>query len=250
MIGCISIAFGLSRSQDRDVLLVDEIRNSIYQMSPQRPFVTFDMKLTCDDINCLNNLRIDIYDEYDNYGNLDSFNDALNTFLKSLGNEIEASNTATSLILNLVNQVLVASGKETAWITLRASPKSTAFDIPRWHTDGYFYNLDVEERDEQYKVIIVLKGPQTLFYDLPSDMREMFNVLCLRDDRDALAQMLDITQSTSAQLYHGAIFIVGADYSAVHSEPAIHEDRLFLSILPGSKKQIEELYNRWHPAEG
>lgn len=233
--------------------LRDEIRGSILELSTSNPFVEFDMKLTGDDINCLSNLRIDsnnnYYNEYNNFGDLDNLSYGLFAFLRSLGNEVETSESASTLISNLVNQVIIATGKETAWITLRASTATANFDTPRWHRDGYFYDLDLATPDEQYKVVMAFKGPPTLFYNLPDGMRNEFNLLSMSDKRDALSQLLNINQSVSAKPYHGAVFIVGADYAAVHSEPPIHEDRLFLSILPGSEKQIRELYNRWHPVE-
>ena len=35
---------------------------------------------------------------------------------------------------------------------------------------------------------MVFKGPQTLFYNLPTEMRTQFNSLCRDDDREALAK--------------------------------------------------------------
>jgi hypothetical protein len=45
----------------------------------------------------------------------------------------------------------------------------------------------------------------------------------------------------------GCIFynVPDGDGGALHSEPKINEPRLFISILPSSKENIEELKNRW-----
>lgn len=43
------------------------------------------------------------------------------------------------------------------------------------------------------------------------------------------------------------LFIVGDPNAvAVHSEQPINHDRLFISILPGTNEQIQELFDRWH----
>ena len=81
-----------------------------------------------------------------------------------------------------------------------------------------------------------------------NDLREKFYSLQFDpENRETIANMLDISQSIAAGPGHGAIYIVGTKYAAVHSEPPIHEERLFLSIVPGSKSEIQELYNNWHP---
>lgn len=36
------------------------------------------------------------------------------------------------------------------------------------------------------------------------------------------------------------IYLIGDKDAAVHSEPPIHAPRIFVSILPGSKRQINE----------
>jgi hypothetical protein len=42
------------------------------------------------------------------------------------------------------------------------------------------------------------------------------------------------------------IFIVGnTEKALIHSEPPMTEERIFISILPGTEKQIENLKKRW-----
>lgn len=66
------------------------------------------------------------------------------------------------------------------------------------------------------------------------------------ENRETIANMLNRSQSISALPMQGTIYIVGTNSSAVHSEPPIHEERLFLSIVPGNKSEIQELYNNWY----
>ena len=42
----------------------------------------------------------------------------------------------------------------------------------------------------------------------------------------------------------GAIFIGGPGFAALHSEPPIHQSRLFLSVVPCKQAQLAELKAR------
>jgi hypothetical protein len=66
------------------------------------------------------------------------------------------------------------------------------------------------------------------------------------EGRKLLMDIIDASKIISAEFGQGAVFKVGDDYPAVHSEPPIHEERLFISILPGSKVKIQELYEKWY----
>lgn len=44
--------------------------------------------------------------------------------------------------------------------------------------------------------------------------------------------------------HHGAFFIVGNDHAAVHSEPDITEERIFISIMGATDEQIQEMIDR------
>ena len=49
------------------------------------------MRLTDDNISCINNLKIiGEYNECNNHGDLDNFKNELNVFFQSLGNETES----------------------------------------------------------------------------------------------------------------------------------------------------------------
>lgn len=248
-----------------NTLLSEQVRRSLTELTPDIPFVIFDLALPQEDIDCFKKLKIKstiTYDSYDNYGDLAKLECGLKVFLQSLSNENEILEKASKLIMKIVTQTLIGCEQESAWVSLRASTKTDEFDLPRWHTDGYFYNpFFAEQNKEQYKIVLALKGPGTLLYpqvlfnNLPSTIQKDFHLLSMseeaftKDNRMALAKMLDMSNAVSAKLNYATIFIVGADYAAIHSEPLTHEDRFFLSILPGSKEQILELYNVWHPVK-
>lgn len=223
-----------------------EIQTAIKALGPSHSFVYYDLHLSESEKSAVNALKINKTDSYNNYANLNALESEVREFIKALGkgNETNAKEIAR-LIVRLVNEILQASGRETAWVAVRAFTPTSEYDVPRWHTDGYYFepysgNLN--------KFALTLKGSPTLFYPLPNDKKEQFYALRdkgseqndynRQDLADTLGQPKEII--STAQPYQGAVFIVGSHNAAVHSEPPIKEERLFISILPGSKTQIKE----------
>lgn len=223
-----------------------EIQTAIKALSSSRSFAYYDLHLSEDEKSAVNALKINKTDSYNNYGNLNVLESEVREFIKALskGNETNAKEIA-GLIVRLVNEIIQASGRETAWVAVRAFTPTSEYDVPRWHTDGYYFE---PYSGDPYKFAVTLKGPSTLFYRLPDNRREEFYVLWRKGteqndyNRQAFADMLGQSKEaiSIAQLYQGVVFIVGSHNAAVHSEPPIKEERLFISILPGSKTQIKE----------
>jgi hypothetical protein len=247
--------------------LVTNAQAAINNLGPNNPFAFYDLNLSDNEIKTLEKISINspALVNYENYGNIDQLEVEVNEFIKSLSQENEIIALEVSqLITKLIKGLVQASGKETAWIALRPSMPNSDFDLPRWHKDGYFYGpYDIR----QYKFALLLKGPSTLFCKLSPDEKNVFDILqkkqipkIVQDEngkiikieedmsnRQALATMIRDFQApiTIAKPYQGAVFVVGESNSTIHSEPPISENRLFLSILPGSKSQIDELRLRW-----
>jgi hypothetical protein len=228
----------------------NQIQTAIKALGPDSPFVYFDLQLSEHEIKSLKNLKINATTEYNNYGNLKGLESESNDFIKSLGEKNEETAKITSqIIVRIVNEIIQASEKETAWVALRAFTPTASWNVPRWHTDGYYY---APRTGDLYKFAISLKGSLTLFYQLPADRREEFSDLQRKGteqneyNRQALADLLGCSKEaiSVAQPHQGAIFIVGSGNAAVHSEPPIDEQRLFLSVLPGSQTQIKEWENQ------
>lgn len=222
------------------------IQTAIKELGPDHSFAYYDLQLSNQEIKILKSLKINSTEEYNNYGNLKDLESGVSSFLKSLNKENDITAEAVSqIIVRIVNDIVQASGQETAWVAVRSSTPTSAWDVPRWHQDGYYYE---PRTGNPYKFAITLKGPATLFYKLPSDLKEKFLTLTRKGteknghNREALATLLKPFKKAISipQPYQGAIFVVGSDNAAVHSEPPIHEERLFLSILPGSREQIKE----------
>ena len=256
---CAILSINSAHSQDT---LITNVQTAINNLGPNNPFAFYDLNLSDNEIKILEKITINpiISNSYENYGNIDKLEVEVSEFIKSLSeeNEIIASE-ASQLITKLVKGLVQASGKETAWVALRPSIPNSEFDLPRWHHDGYYYG---PREIQQYKFALVLKGPSTLFCKLSHDEKNAFDILKKKEiqkivqdengkiikfeedmsNRQALATMIRDFQApiTIANPYQGAVFVVGGNNGAIHSEPPISENRLFLSILPGSKSQIEE----------
>jgi hypothetical protein len=226
-----------------------EIQAATESLSPRHSFAYYDLHLSENEKSAVNALKIHKTDSYNNYANLNALEPEVRDFIKTLdkGNETNAKEVS-HLIVRLVNEILHASGQETAWVAVRAFIPISQYDVPRWHTDGYYFE---PYSGDPYKFAVTLKGPPTLFYRLPDNKREEFYTLEHKGteqnnyNRQVLADMLGKSKEaiSIAQPYQGAIFIVGSSNAAVHSEPPLKEERLFMSVLPGSKAQIKE----WGP---
>lgn len=237
--------FFTSPSLGKETLPI-RIQTALKTLGPNSSFVYYDLQPSESERSALKTLKINTTDAYNNYGNLNVLESEVREFLKTVNNGSESSaQDVARLITRLVKEILQGCGQETAWVTVRSFTSTSEYDLPRWHTDGYYY---APYEGDPYKFAITLKGPPTLFYQLPADKREAFYALQRKGNekneynRQALAEMLSTAKEAISigQPYQGAVFIVGSNHAAVHSEPPIKEERLFLSILPGSKKQIKE----------
>ena len=223
-----------------------DIREAQTRLSDRHPFTYFDLCLSPLEVEGLQKLSITNGANYENFGQLDLLENEINQYLMSIGtNESSLTKSVAHMIHEIVEKVVKGFGSETAWVVLRASTPHQIFDTPRWHTDSY-YAPPFE--GEQKKVVIALKGPGTLFCNLNPEKREAFAELqeemILTPFDEVKRQGLD-TFLKAAQceflfpsLGQGSIFIAGAPYAAIHSEPPIKEPRLFISIFPTTVDQI------------
>ncbi len=218
-----------------------------------RSFASFDLGLTAAERAALVDIKISETISYDNFGHAEVLQEDVARFLQSLGNAPAVAAEVGKTIGKAAQNILKGFHAESAWITLRAFTPTVDYDIPRWHQDGTFFDSNGAA---QYKAAISWKGAGTLFHDLPQDLSGTFNHFArgmeqTPETRRALADL--VANSGVAvdvpEAGQGAVFVVGAANAAVHSEPAIHEERLFMSVVPGTKAQIEDLRQRWKKKE-
>jgi hypothetical protein len=160
------------------------------------------------------------------------------------------------LVVDIVQMACKQAGFDSCWLTIRSRLPTTEYKIPRFHRDGQFYKLGPNQI--QRKFLLTIKGPGTLVSEPDKEtIDEFFDVFYANqekqielDVREKLAQVLgpeNIIQLTNNQ---GAWIITHqsntkSDRATIHSEPDITHPRLFLSILPGTNKQIESIRSRF-----
>ncbi|MBV8661089.1 MAG: hypothetical protein JO129_03015 [Candidatus Dependentiae bacterium] len=231
-------------------------------LSQKQPFACFDLNISQEELQVLQSL---IINETENcckphvlnyYGNLAQFQLKVVDYLQLLGNSKEDSLIAAEIIHKIVSDCLSALDLPEAWIAIRAFEPNDLYDIVRWHIDSErLYKIN---SGFLLKVVCTLKGDSTLLCNVPKNARDEFLKIQTKKYSDPkgqqgylkrkdIADLLQIYEVESAEPGQGAIFIIGSEtIGAIHSEPAIDKDRIFMSIVPGTHEQIQELYNRWH----
>lgn len=216
--------------------------NSDFSLGEEKPFTTIDINLNTKEIKALELLDMSdftIVSHYENYGNLDALEDEVTQFILSLGKKnVQIANIIAQLVRRIIDTVLSITGHENSWVTMRAFKPTAMFKDRRWHVDDYYYPPD----GEQYKVAITLKGPQTIFYNASSTERMLLDPLKYRSNE--LRKRIDNNLVTTPKFGQGVIFVVGSPYAPIHSEPNITHERLFMSMIPGTNKQIQALYRQ------
>jgi hypothetical protein len=232
----------------QDISLTTSLAASLRRaLARDESFSTFELGLGPEALRELQALKVSKTDSYDNFTSPETLGGDVKRFLTGIGNTPEDAAGAAAHIEKMVAQIKSGFGAEAAWVTIRASLPTDAFDVPRWHRDGSFF----DGAGEQRKAAAVIKGPQTLLNDLPQSLSEKFTAMLrsFEDDttenRRELEKLVDARDTRMAKDGEGIIFVVGSDRAAVHSEPAIHSERIFVSVVPGTKAQIEELRTRW-----
>lgn len=216
---------------------VDEIQDAPYG------FTLIDIPLEEEDFEVFQSLRVCEFIDFNQVGNLKELPSSLSQFLKGIGpNSEELSEKASFIISSLVESIIKGAKKETAWVGVRASYHTDFYDIPRWHQDGYYYTPKSKE-GPNLKFIMALKGPSTRFYPLDfSDILQKKLFLSAKGKRAALAELFPYANSIIPTNKQGAIFILGnKSITPLHSEPPIHEERIFLAVIPCKESDLVSL---------
>ena len=228
---------------------IDAIINSNKSISISKTILSNDDKQKIDQLNIENKT-------YNFYGDLKSI--SVNDITDFLG-----SHDVSDIILSkIVFPFIDAANTSFGWLTIRTSLPNDQYDIPRWHCDGIYY----ESNEVQYKMVTTLLGPSTIYKENSVELKDIYNKINkekqskinIKDMNDILTidkeyrPILDSAfnnnghKTITAENYDVIVFVVGdIDRCLIHSEPPINEKRLFLSIVVGTKNQIEDLSNRW-----
>ncbi len=225
-------------------LSINNIRN--YLKSTDKQFKIFDIKYTPEEKECIKNFNLYVDKIYEfNHFSVHNNLDNLKSFISEIGkNSNDSVNIITNLIKKLIKNVMKGYNKKDYFLIIKTFPVLEDFDIPRWHCDGQ--QKGFKPRNDISKFATVFKGPGTLFIKTTPDQRHKFteiekgweNTLEYRKklDKEIEGERIQLKKN------QGAIFMARTVEDqltcGIHSEPPLHEPRLFLSILPGSKNEI------------
>ena len=173
------------------------------------------------------------------FGNPSDLGGQLEDFLGEIGENSEELIAWTAMKLkDLMRTIIEASERDVACFHLQAFVPTSDYDVPRWHMDGLYFRCP--DSYLTYKFALALKGPSTLFYPTSSASRQI--VKEHYGDRELLSEIFSPSDAFSPATGEG-IFFIGSDWdkSAIHSEPPIHDQRLFFSMIPCDREQLKEL---------
>ena len=227
-----------------------------------KSYIYAKIDITDEEVQILDALKINDEEDFDYMGILKpNLEYQVIEYFKLLGNSASESQTVAKLIYDkIAMQYLNAVNAEALWITIRPMFPNTRYNTPRWHYDGYFYDGEYNMENDifQTKLAIALKGPQTVFKQDSEGMRQSYwkseeLIASTRSDskyvesnKQKIDEGLKSYPNSQAPEKHVAIFVVGSNKrAAIHSEPPIHEPRLFMSIVAGTSRNIKDLADRW-----
>jgi len=202
-------------------------------------------------------------------GNIKDMKDMkdLKEFLSVLGdNSFEDIETLENKIKEIAKEVVTGFGKASpdekyCWLNIRITYKDPFFNIPRWHHDGYAFQSrgykkgqasfvmafqglgtllikDTGKVIDKYNEIQKLKKP--IKYGEPGWEKESMRIRKLEYKELKDVDKIQLTNN------EGCVFFAypGTDkkfkQGALHSEPKKDTFRMFMKIIPGTKKEINE----------
>lgn len=111
---------------------IKAIQNAIEALSSTRSFAYYDLHLSENEKNAVTTLKINKTDSYNNYAHLNTLEFEVREFIKALSKADQTNAKELSqLIVRLVNEIVQASGQETAWVAVRAFTPTSEYDMPR-----------------------------------------------------------------------------------------------------------------------
>jgi hypothetical protein len=239
--------------------LIDSQIINKYLNSKKYDFKLFNINYNKKEQECIDNIKINTNNNYNYYGSINTMTN-INTFLLKIGdNNKEEIDKLEQIILKLIKNVLDGYQQKYFWLLIRVTTPSNVFNIPRWHKDGSYFGNNISTS----KFVAVLKGPGTLFIKSSTQVSNIYNKL-----EDEIMKELNETEQNKIEqnkieekyryIYadklqnekiiqtnnnQGAIFFAksGDIDGAIHSEPNIDNYRIFISIIPNTKKNIKKL---------
>lgn len=225
-------------------MLSQQIRRCRPSLVQQR-YASIDMSLWPAERKALAKVTVECeLPQYDYFGSSSkTLRTTLGIHLRKMGtNSSEDLAQITDVVVRLSEGMREGFEKESTWTMVRVSLPNDAFAIPRWHTDGKYY--DSHPGEKQYKLVATLKGAPTLF-SFATDMAKVETLMQATNEepfdltlRKELAKV--VAQKDLGNANQAVIYRVGDSEAVMHSEPHITEPRIFVSVLPGTTEQIRQ----------
>jgi hypothetical protein len=248
--------------------ILDSKEITKYLNSDDYYFNLFDINYTENEkktIKDFNIIKRHYFSHFGSYEKLLTKN--MNKFLSEIGNNNpKVVNNLEKIIIKMVKKVLQGYKTDYFWIDIRVTLPNNDFNKTRWHKD---LNLFIKNSDDKTtKFATVLKGPGTLLLKPTKSINKIYRKIhdkqrlerkyksqkeqieINKKYRTIYAKEFDTKKIIQPGNNQGVIFYTGFDVNtmtgAIHSEPIMDEPRMFISITPNSKENIEELYETFH----
>ena len=238
---------------NNNIIKINDINNFIN--NPNKSFKIIKLNISNKIKEILLNLNINQYNDFNYYGkkkldiNSNEYNSLINLF--NTDNNIKSINSLCKFIKKLLLQVCNEYNKKYCWLTIRIMTPNNLYNIPRWHFDGNYY----KSNNIQTKFILTLKGNSTLIINPNQKIKKkFFNNFFNIDIKDNSELELRLLRNKIVNnekiinintLINGTIIIsTNPKLATIHSEPPIMENRIFLSILPMTKNELNDFKTR------
>jgi len=246
--------------------ILDSKEITKYINSEDYYFNLFEINYTENEQKTIKDFNITNIHHFSHFGSYEKLlTKNMNKFLSEIGNNTpKLVNNLEKIIIKLVKKVLKGYKTDYFWIDIRITLPNDRFDKTRWHKDGKFFVKNKDDKTSKFAT--VLKGPGTLLLKSSKSINNKYRkirskrMLETKDKsekeqekinkkyRAIYAKEFDTKKIIQPNNNQGVIFYTGFDdvNGVIHSEPKMDEPRMFISIMPNTKENIEELYERWN----
>ncbi len=170
------------------------------------------------------------------YNYIGAFKPELANYIVSfLSTKIKADMLSYRAVIQAFLQSLPKS--HSLWFTIRITTPGHEFDTPRWHRDGRMWRVGTPAR----KYAVTLLGPPTRLLNETENVTRATAARYYEPRREELAELLAGETLINVPDCQIISFTCGTDTSAVHSEPKMNTDRIFMSAVPGTESQLRDL---------
>ncbi|MST04466.1 MAG: hypothetical protein EXS49_02795 [Candidatus Pacebacteria bacterium] len=251
----------MQNSQENFQTPEEQIGKSKLEVLKERNIVNFDMDLSPKEKESVDALKIEVeLPEFNHYGPIsDDLIKNLKEHLYNLGDNLDGIIESVSRIIKRVTGGMITDfNAESAWVAVRTSLPNNQWSIPRWHKDGRYFKLK-DPKDKVYKLVMAIKGAPTRFgiatdsekfERLSEEGNKNYTKICENKERRTELEQEDlrirrelaniVQEMPTLEAEQATLYLVGDEDAIIHSEPDMKDPRLFVSVLVGSKEQIDE----------